>query len=245
MDNIEGILEKTLKLVKECSMILIKADNDRDGMKKEDGSLVTKYDLMIDNKLTEGLKNIINCPILSEEHDEKIGDTYFVIDPIDGTHNFSRGFECFGIMVAYVEKGDTIFSIIDLPLLNRTYTAIKGNGAFVNGKKIQVRNTSNRLIGNVNTKAIIEYGKKLDDYDEYKFEFRNLYCACVPICYVANGIFDFTIQSRGLGIWDIIAPKLILEEASGVCEVTKYNETKYSIIAGNSEVVRIIKKVIS
>lgn len=246
MDDIEIVREKTLKLVKECSKILQKAGKDRDGQDKNDGSLVTKYDLAIDKKLTEGLKKIINCPVLSEEHKEIIENTYFVIDPIDGTHNFSRGFECFGIMLAYVENGETVFSIIDLPELNKTYTAIKGKGAFLNGDRIYVRKTGNRLIGNTNlSKPIcIDYLKKMMN-SKYNFEFRCIFAACVPICYVANGIFDFSIQTGGLGIWDIIAPKLILEEAGGVCEVSKYNETKYSIIAGNKEVIEIIKNTIS
>ena len=79
---------------------------------------------------------------------------------------------------------------------------------------------------------------------KYNFEFRCLYAACVPMCYVASGNFDFTIQTGGLSIWDIVAPKLILEEAGGTCEVTKYNETKYGIVAGNHQVVDIIKEII-
>lgn len=43
---------------------------------------------MIDKKLSQELKKIANCSVLSEEHKEDIGNTYFVIDPIDGTHNF-------------------------------------------------------------------------------------------------------------------------------------------------------------
>lgn len=245
MENIDKKFNKALEIVKECSKILKNAKNDKSEKTKKDGSLVTKYDMLIDKKLTEELKKIINCPVLSEEHEENVGDNYFVIDPIDGTHNFSRNFECFGIMVAYVENKTTIFSIVDMPMLEKTYTAIKGKGAFLNGEKIAVRKTGDRLIGNTNLSCpiCIEYLTKMMN-SKYNFEFRCVYAACLPICYVASGNFDFTIQTGGLSIWDIVAPKLILEEAGGVCEVTKYNETKYSIIAGNSEVVNIIKEII-
>lgn len=244
--DLEEKMGEVLKLVKECGEILKNAKNDKKEENKEDGSLVTKYDILIDKKLTEGLKKIIDCPVLSEEHKEDIKNNYFVIDPIDGTHNFSRGFECYGIMVAYVENNITLFSIVNMPILNKTYTAIKGKGAFLNNDKISVRKkTGDRLIGNTNlSKPIcIEYLTKMMN-SKYNFEFRCIYAACVPLCYVASGNFDFSIQTGGLGIWDIVAPKLILEESGGVCEVTKYDETKYSIIAGNREVVNIIKEVI-
>ena len=245
MVDLEKKLKEVLELVKECGEILINAEGFKGEEDKEDGSLVTEYDILIDKKLTEGLKKIINCPVLSEEHNEEIKNNYFVIDPIDGTHNFSRGFECYGIMVAYVENNVTQFSIIYMPILKKTYTAIKDKGAFLNNKKINVRKIGDRLIGNTNlSKPIcIEYLTKMMN-SKYNFEFRCIYAACVPVCYVASGIFDFSIQTGGLGIWDIIAPKLILEEAGGVCEVSKYNEIKYSIIAGNREVVDIIKKKI-
>lgn len=133
--NIEEKFNQVLKLVKECGDLLRSVDREKDIKEKKDGSLVTKYDLMLDEKLTNGLKQIINCSVLSEEHKEKLGSTYFVIDPIDGTHNFSRGFECFGIMVALVENKKTLFSIVELPMLYKTYTAIKGQGAYLNRRK--------------------------------------------------------------------------------------------------------------
>jgi fructose-1,6-bisphosphatase/inositol monophosphatase family enzyme len=66
----------------------------------------------------------------------------------------------------------------------------------------------------------------------------------VPLCYVASGNFDFSLCYAGMGSWDIIAPQLIIEEAGGICEITKYSENKYSIIAGSKETVTIIKEII-
>lgn len=87
--------DKIIKLVKKCGDTLKKIDYREESKVKEDGSLVTKYDLIIDRILTDELKQIADIPVLSEEHSEQLGDTYFVIDPIDGTHNFSRGLEFF------------------------------------------------------------------------------------------------------------------------------------------------------
>ena len=126
--NIDYIFKETMQLVKECSAIIEEKYNEVDKRVKEkdDGSLVTEYDIIVDNKLTEGLKQIINIPVLSEEHEENIEKTYFIIDPIDGTHNFNIGYECFGIMVALVNNKQTIFSIIELPKMRKTFWAING-----------------------------------------------------------------------------------------------------------------------
>ena len=140
------IIEK----VKECGEILKNADKNKQAVEKEDGSLVTRYDLLIDSILTKELKSICNIPVLSEEHKEKIGNTYFIIDPIDGTHNFNSGLEFFGIMLGYVENNELLFSVIHLPMLAKTYTAYKGKGAFLNGSKITVRKSTNRFLGVTN-----------------------------------------------------------------------------------------------
>lgn len=102
-----------------------------------------------------------------------------------------------------------------------------------------------RFIGNTNigTEEIAVWNNKLKN-SKYKFEFRSLYCACVPLCYVASGNFDFGIHYGNMGIWDGLIPKLIIEEAGGICEITKYSENKYSIIAGSRETVKLIKRII-
>lgn len=246
MNDLNNVFNQTLKIVKECGNILEEVDYEKEIKIKEDGSLVTKYDLMLDAILSKKLKEIKNIPVLSEEHYEELGDTYFVIDPIDGTHNFSRGLEYFGIMVALVEKNQTVFSIVELPLLNKTYTAIKGQGAFLNGNKITVREIGERFIGNttMQTDEMIHWITKLNK-SAYKFEFRSWYCACVPLCYIASGNIDFNIHYGAMGIWDTLVPQLILEEAGGVCEVTKYNDNTYKVIAGSKEAVSVIKGIIS
>ena len=237
------IIEK----VKQCGEILKSAEKDKSTTEKMDGSLVTKYDLIIDNKLTNELKSIYNIPVFSEEHQESFDDTYFIIDPIDGTHNFNFGLEYFGIMVAYVEKNQTIFSVIHLPLLDKTYTAYKGKGAFLNGKEIHVKKSSNRLLGvtNIAQDKALNNIKKLIHNDKYKFEFRTFYCACVPMPYVASGNLDFNIYSGPCGLWDIIIPGLILEEAGGYVEYKEYEPNKFEIVSGTKEACNIIKSILN
>lgn len=246
MEKDENFYNTIIEKVKECGQILKTAGLDKSPTEKADGSLVTKYDLLIDEKLTKELKEIYNIPVLSEEHKEELSDTYFILDPIDGTHNFNSGLEYFGIMLGYVENNEIQFSVINLPILDKTYVAYKGKGAFLNGEKIQVRKSTNRLLGttNIAQDEALNNIQKLVHNGKYKFEFRTLYCACVPMPYIASGNLDFNIYYGPCGLWDIIIPGLILNEAGGICEYIDYGENIYEIISGTKEACEIIKEIL-
>jgi len=242
MKSVKEIFNKTLELVKECGDILKDVDYEKETVAKEDGSLVTKYDLLVDKKLTEGLKQIADYPVLSEEHEENLGNNYFIIDPIDGTHNFNAGYESFGIIVAYIENEETLFSIVHCPVLDKTYTAIKGEGAYLNGKRIFVReNKPKRLIGTCGISIEgLEIINKLISSKE-KIDLRSIF-SVEEYCKVASGIFDFCIYHKE-GLWDFIGPKLIIEEARGILRHKKLNGDKYQIIAGTQKAVEIIGQI--
>lgn len=240
----EKMFNKTLALVKECSSILKSADFEKEASSKKDGSLVTKYDLLIDKKLTEGLKQIANYPVFSEEHIEEHGNTYFIIDPIDGTHNFNSGLEFFGILVAFVKDGVTQFSIVDLPALNKTFTAIKGKGAYLNGnQKISVRKCESKLVGACDITPdtlkpisdIVNSGKNID--------LRSLYCTGLEIAYLAGGLLDFVFVKNSCFEWDFMGPKLILEEAGGILKYEKLPSGRCSVVAGSKEAIGIIENI--
>lgn len=242
--DIKEIFNQTLDLVKDCGSILKSVDYEKDATVKKDGSLVTKYDLLLDKKLTEGLKIIADYPVFSEEHTEECGDTYFIIDPIDGTHNFNSGLEFFGIIVAFVQNKTTQFSIVHLPLLNKTFTAIRGEGAYLNEtKRIHVRENDNKLVGacdiTIDTleaiQNIINSGENID--------LRSMYCTGLEVSYIANGCLDFLFLKNSGFEWDFIGPKLILEEAGGILKFIKLSNGGYSVIAGTKKAVDKIEKI--
>jgi fructose-1,6-bisphosphatase/inositol monophosphatase family enzyme len=242
------IYNESLEIVIECGNILKNADYQKENNIKKDGSFVTKYDLQIDEILTERLKSIVNCSVLSEEHMENQLDNYFVVDPIDGTHNFNAGLELFGIMISYVQDEITQFSIVYLPLLDKLYTAIKGKGAFLNNKQIHVKNNNGKLIGacDINKKDLSIISSLLDEKC-LNIEFRSLYCCAAELCYIADGTFDFYFCKNEGGIWDIIGPKLIIEEAGGILKYKKTDEGHYDVIAGTFEAIEsieIIKSIV-
>ena len=245
MKNIDELFEKTLALVKECGEILKTAvKEEKDSKIKEDGSIVTKYDLMIDKKLSQELKEIANCSVLSEEHKEDIGNTYFVIDPIDGTHNFDMKWDFFGIMVSYVLEKETVFSIIHLPMLNIVCTAMKGKGAYLNGKRVYTKKMTDRLVGGCPvTKNNLESITKILNSNE-NVELRSLFCMAAEQTYVTSGIFDFAYSVNTGSIWDFVATELMIKEAGGIMKLKKLENGKYNAIYGSKEAVEKIENII-
>ena len=67
----------------------------------------------------------------------------WIIDPVDGTVNFSRGIPLWGISIALHFEGKPLVAVVNLPKLGEMYTAVKGGGAFMNGRPIHVSNESN------------------------------------------------------------------------------------------------------
>jgi len=247
----KDLFNKTLKTIKECGLLLRNTSEEKEAAVKYDGTIVTKYDLLLEKTLTNELKKISDVDIFSEElfFEQNMNEenkTYFIIDPLDGTHNFNAGFDCFGIIVAYVENDIPVFSIVHFPTLDKTYTAIKGEGAYLNNKQIKVKNTINKdkAMGFciVSEESLSDIQKIIKS--DYNISLRSLACTAAEICLLAEGIFDFYFSKNQCSIWDLIGTKLIIEEAGGIM---KYNNSegkgKYNVLAGTKEGISLIESI--
>jgi len=249
MDDIKELFTKTLNIVKECGELLKNVDREKEASIKFDGTIVTKYDFLMEKKLTEKLKKVANCNIFSEEHffEQNMTEkdkTYYIIDPIDGTSNFNAGYDCFGIIVGFVKDDVTLFSIVHFPILNKTYTAIKGEGAYLNQKKIYVKKSTDKIIG-----FCIISPESLDNLqsiinNEGNIKLRSLSCTAAETCLIAEGISDFYFSKNKCSLWDLVGTKLIIEEAGGIMKYEKSEgKGKYNVIAGTKEGVKIIEDI--
>lgn len=245
----KDLFDKTLKIIKECGELLKDVNKEKESSLKFDGTIVTKYDLLMEEKITKELKEIADYEIFSEEHffEQNMSEenkTYFIIDPIDGTSNFNAGYDCFGIIVAFVKDDSTLFSIVHFPLLDRTYIAKKGEGAYLNGKKIHVKDSTNEVIG-----FCIISKESLDNVQSiinsrYNIKLRSLCCTAAEVCLLAEGVFDFYFSKNKCSLWDLVGTKLIIEEAGGILKYEKSEgKGKYNVIAGTKEGVKIIEGI--
>ena len=111
MNNNE-LLEEIKKIVSECGKIIVEADRSSLDIELKEGNnnIVTKYDKLVQNTLRNKLSNLLPESIfIGEENDENVNDYIkdkyvFIVDPIDGTTNFSRELKMSAISIALLKN---------------------------------------------------------------------------------------------------------------------------------------------
>jgi myo-inositol-1(or 4)-monophosphatase len=159
--------------------------------------------------------------ILAEEAGGSISERMWVVDPIDGTTNFLRGFPVVGVSVALVEDGRPVVGAVNAPLLHAAWSAAAGQGATdQDGRPMAV--SVHPGAGVVATGFPFRRKERLPRYLDVmeralvRFEdLRRAGAASLDLAYVGAGVFDGFFE-LGLGLWDIAAGALLVREAGGV-----------------------------
>ena len=211
--------------------------------------LVTDADLAAEKTiLSIILDNFPDDTILAEEtaDNDSLGEERtWIVDPIDGTTNFAHGFPIYCVSVALWENREPKAAVVIEINRNEEFTAIKGEGAWLNGTKIAVSEKDNHK------HAFIATGFPYNDLtliDPYLKLFRHLMqelqgirrpgAASYDLCCVACGRFDGFFE-YSLHAWDVAAASLIIQEAGGV--VTNWtggNDWLFGerIVTGNKDI---------
>jgi len=175
--------------------------------------------------------------ILSEESEEVKGATNYrwIIDPLDGTHNFLAGFKEWGILLALEKKGEIVYGICFFPALDETFVAGKGKGAFINGKKIEVSKADDLRGQMFCSDGILRKKLKgiLSDIEKFcAAGCRLRVYGSSPYSFIRVALGQALIATNRLAKpWDIAAPALIVEEAGG--KVTDEKGNPWSIDSEN------------
>jgi len=251
---IEGRRKIGVKAAKEAGKILL--DNFKKPIKvksKEDKSLVTNIDLAAERKIVELIKEKYpQDNILSEENKFKISDSDFrwIIDPLDGTHNYIHQIELFGISIALEFKNEIILGVIYLPVTKKLYVAEKNKGTYLNGRRI---NVSQRKLENSTMvyDSSIRYNKKpalstLEKIADRVFNIRMFGSSVYHLSSIAEGKIDLDIEFNDK-LWDFAAGLLLIEEAGGKATNfagKKWNSKTKGYIASNGIIHRDVLKII-
>ena len=185
--------------------------------------------------------------ILSEETGalEQNSPYKWIIDPIDGTINFSKGIPICCVSIGVEKEGEMILGAVYSPFLNELYLAEKGKGATCNGKPISVSNQTEVLHSCLVTGFPYTYldmpNGPLEVFERFirkGVPVRRLGSAAIDLCWVAAGRFDGFYEHK-LQAWDSAAGFLIVEEAGG--RVTDFNNNPYSpyqpqLVASNGKI---------
>jgi myo-inositol-1(or 4)-monophosphatase len=214
-------------------------------VEKKGAGFVTVADTESEAYLIEHLSKLIpGIGFFAEENGHKQGsnDYCWVIDPLDGTTNFAYGLPHFCISVALTYKNKPLLGCVYQPLLNEFFWAIKGKGAWLNGKPIhvsQVRRIQESFLLFCIPYNKNEGSKKLFDtvltLSQQTYSMRLLGAAALDQSYVAAGRLDGMFFEQ-LSWWDVAAAALVIEEAGG--RVSDYEGNQLtphftSFVAGN------------
>lgn len=195
--------------------------------------------------------------ILAEESGEKVKDSPYkwVVDPLDGTTNFSHAFPFFCVSIAFEEHGRITLGVVYDPMMDDLFVAEEGSGAFLNNERIRVSATDSldRSLLATGFPYDLRSSKEnnIDHFTAFSVKaqaIRRAGSAALDLCYTAAGRFDGYWEMK-LRPWDVAAGALIASEAGG--KLTDFKGGPFSIygkecLASNGLVhermVRILSK---
>lgn len=208
--------------------------------KKYSGDLVTEADKESEEVILKFLKGLYPThTMLSEEcglHESKSKEYTWVIDPLDGTTNYTHQYPLVAVSIGLLHKGKPIVGVVYNPILKELFLASKGGGATLNGKKIHVSTTHSLHHSLLATGFAYD---RRDTQDNNYTEFclltqvshgvRRGGSAALDLAFVAAGRLE-GFWERGLNPWDIAAGIILVEEAGG--KVTSYEGDELVLDSG-------------
>lgn len=198
---------------------------------KADGSIVTETDLNCQQFIETELAGLdASIALLGEEMTEEeqlhslncSQGSYWCLDPLDGTTNFSTSLPAFAISLALIENGQVQLACIYDPVRQETFTALRGGGARLNGRAIHCSNEEElaNAVGFIDFKRLeAKTAERIAAKRSYRSQ-RNIGTCALEWAWLAAGRAQFIIHG-GEKIWDFAAGSLIAEEAG--CLVGNFN----------------------
>lgn len=211
-------LEFTTKLANQAGELLRSYYSSRGltAQRKADQTVVTAADLAADQLITEAIRQAYpEDAIVSEEQRTSLDGPArptWVIDPLDGTTNFSLGFPIWGVSIARLVDGWPSLGVVTFPLLDECYSAQRGVGAFYNGNPLTIQPIAP---SDQRQSAFACCARTYNHYHvSVPYKYRILGSAAYNLCSVARGsaLVSFDTVAK---LWDIAAAWLIVEEAGG------------------------------
>lgn len=237
MTSMEKYLNRAVELAKEAgAMQRAKLWQPFKIEHKGTIDLVTEVDKASEELIVNGLQQSFpEHDFLAEENDygSRGASHKWIIDPLDGTTNFTHGFPWFAVSLALEIDGDIHLGVVYHPMMDELFSAVKGEGAKLNGVPLQV--SSRSPLQNSLLATGFPYDSATDRENNFS-HFINFQMSCrgirragaaaLDLAYVAAGRLDGFWESK-LKPWDVAAGKLLVREAGG--RVTGFDGASYSV----------------
>jgi len=188
--------------------------------KKGRANFATKADHAAERAILARLKEATpNIPVLAEESaadGPRTESRLWIVDPIDGTLNFSRALPFYCVAIAYVEQGRTRASAVYAPRTGELFSASEGHGASLNGMRLSVAESRPLedcfAVTSLAYRAASKRRSRFVALNRVCARLRVIGSAALEMSYLAAGRFDLFVH-ESLGPWDIAAPWLLAREA--------------------------------
>ncbi len=246
------ILNAIVAAQKEAAELIMHAHGILAEIKTGHRDVVTEFDRKVQERLIERLGAAVpGAAFFCEENSRRDSldeDCVFIIDPIDGTMNFVRGFHHSAISVACMLRGELAAASVYNPYVEECFTALKGEGARLNGRPISASDLP--LSESVVCCGTAPYSPELADstFDLIKKAFtasldiRREGSAALDMCSAAAGRAGVYFEPS-VSLWDIAAGMLIVKEAGGRCcrldgSPLSLDGSKTTVLAGGEQAVK-------
>lgn len=237
---LESLLEPARRYVLEAGEIIKKASlKPKNVRHKGRIDLVTDTDLAVEDFLKKRLIDLYpEASFLAEEGspEASLGAAAWILDPVDGTTNFAHGLPFVATSLALWQQGRVCLGIVNLPMLGECFWALRGRGAFLNGRPLRVSEESEP------ENALLATGFPYDIRERMPVVLRRLEnalrvcrgvrrcgAAAMDLAYLAAGRFD-VFYEEGLQPWDLAAGSLLISEAGG--KLTSLEGGEFSLFGG-------------
>lgn len=219
---LNGLTKKVIKLAVTAGKMMLKTVPVISKFKGTKENYTTKTDEMIQEFLKKKLLSILSeSSFMGEENCEYCKSSLmWIVDPIDGTVNYTHGLPMSVVSIALVKDGEIILGVVHNPYLKETFHAERAKGAYLNKKPIHVSNISRK--DSLVSTAWCTYNKKLA-YLSFRIserlhtectDIRRFGTAAYEMCLLAKGSIDMYFEML-LSPWDYAAASLIIKEAGG------------------------------
>lgn len=240
------------RAARSAGNVILRYMNRIDGLnivEKQQLDFVSEVDKLAEAEIIKELRRAYPDHAILAEESGAIGKgpLTWVIDPLDGTHNYLRGIPHFSVSIALLDKGVPIHAVVFDPLRDELYTASKGDGAYINDRRMRVSKRENLGGAMIATgfpfRQREHLGPQLDMTRAIlgqAEDIRRSGSAALDLAYVAAGRYDGYFEI-GLKPWDMAAGVLLVHEAGGrYCDFAGRDGIPASgnIVAGNLNVAK-------
>ncbi len=260
--TMEPMINIALRAARKAGENIVRASDDLDRIEikaKGINNFVTEVDIAAEQEIIYHLRKAYpDHAILAEESGltgPEDAEFRWIIDPLDGTTNFIRGIPHYAVSIACVYRGKLEHAVVVDPVRHEEFTASRGRGARLNGRRIRV-SSLNSLEG-----ALLGTGIPFREHCDDRLEpycksveslagqcagIRRAGAASLDLAYVAAGRLD-AFWEIGLAPWDIAAGALLVREAGGLIAGTDASENYLdsgNIVCGNPKAFKAVLQVV-